>query len=112
MADDAANDGGNRATVAQTLAEVRGLRDFIDARFSDTQRQLNAVEGLPASVAELRAELRALDKREIEADADMQRRVAALENADKDDRSFWRKDVPMIVLTLALVVVTAITLLH
>lgn len=80
MADETSdNTGANRATVAQTLAEVRGLRDFIDARFTDTQRQLDPLAGMPAQVATLRAELRALDAREVEADNDMSDRVSRLE---------------------------------
>ena len=72
-------DNGNRATVAQTLAEVRGLRDFIDARFTDTQRQLDQVTKLPEKVASLETALGALDEREQQADADMDRRMTALE---------------------------------
>lgn len=83
------NDGGNRATVAQTLAEVRGLRDFIDARFNDTQRQLDPLTGLPVQVARLETGLAALDERERQADQDYDRRLDALEQG-KVRASDWK----------------------
>ena len=41
---------GGRATLAVVLAELRGLRDFSDAKFSDLQRQMDSVTGLPIIV--------------------------------------------------------------
>lgn len=109
----------NRATVALVDAKVGivdakvdGVAALIKAENATTRELIAGLQDLPAHVAALRTALEALDEREKQADATMDRRVSALEDDNEDDRSFWRRDVPMIVLTLALVVVTALTLLH
>ena len=103
MADTEAQDAGNRAKVAQTLAEVRGLRDLFKAEISSVQRQLDSVTGLPVEVAMLKEALAALDKREKDSDADMDRRVAALEGNNRGDRNWRRSQLPIILLTVFLV---------
>ena len=89
MSDEQTTDNGNRATVAQTLAEVRGLRDFIDASFKGQQQQLDQLTGLPVKVGKLETALAALDERERQADEDADRRMSALEQG-KTRSADWR----------------------
>lgn len=77
LADDPA--APNRATVAGLDAKLDGLKELVRAETGQIQRQLDAVAGLPVRVATLEANLAALDNRETESDADIDRRVTELE---------------------------------
>lgn len=91
-----ATDGSNgeRATVALVLAEVRGLRDLTDARFSDVQRQLDVTKNLPVAV-------QSLTERVLHSET----RITELEKRD-DKRQDWRKMVlPQVLIGLATVVI-------
>jgi hypothetical protein len=103
LADDpnAVDAQSNRATIAQTLAELRGLRDFADARFSDMQRQLERVEPLPVLTAELKAQ-----------NLDQEKRIAALESGRHADGEWRRTHLPTILLTIGLLVFAGIKALH
>ena len=50
MADDFNTGSKDRATVALISEQVRGLRDLIEAKFTDVQRQLDDLSGLPLIV--------------------------------------------------------------
>jgi len=67
-----------RATNALVLAEIRGLRDFTDAKFADVQRQLDSVSGLPVIVNGLMERMRSYEDR-----------VSDLETIN-DKRREWR----------------------
>lgn len=69
---------GERATNALVLAEIRGLRDFTDAKFTDVQRQLDSVSGLPVIVNGVIERMRSYEER-----------VANLE-AVNEKRREWR----------------------
>lgn len=100
MADESTDQGGNRATIAQTLAEVRGLRDFLDARLGDVQRQLDRVGDLPVTVSALQAQ-----------NYDQEKRIRALEEHAKGDKEWRRTHLPSIVLTAVLAIVGILELL-
>ena len=102
MADLDAQDSSNRATVAQTLAEVRGLRDLVKAETSAIQRQLDTVADLPSRMAKIEEKVEALDERERDSDANMARRVDALENNQTGNRDWRRSQLPIIILTIFL----------
>jgi len=81
-----ADDTPNRATlavvdskVATVDAKVDGLADLIKAEMAATRETIADLKGLPVAVATIRADLHALDRREQDADADMDRRVTAIE---------------------------------
>ena len=52
-----------RPTIATVQATIDGLESFIRATFTDIQRQLDRVVGLPQDVAELRSDVRGIDRR-------------------------------------------------
>jgi len=52
-----------RATVALVLAEIKGLRDFTDAKLTDVQRQLDNVSGLPVIVNGMLERMRRQEER-------------------------------------------------
>lgn len=52
-----------RPTIATVQATIDGLESFIRATFTDIQRQLDRVVGLPQDVAELKSDYRSLDRR-------------------------------------------------
>lgn len=49
-----AEESGDRVTLALVYAELKGTRDWMDARFSDVQRQIDHVSKLPTEVAILK----------------------------------------------------------
>jgi hypothetical protein len=67
---------GERATNALVLAEVRGLRDFTDAKFTDVQRQLDTVSGLPLIVNGLVERMRSYEERIVDLEAVNEKRRA------------------------------------
>lgn len=97
---DSATDGGNRATVAQTLAEVRGLRDFTGARFSDLQRQLDRVENLPVTVSALQAQ-----------NYDQEKRIRALEQHDTVGAEWRRTHLPAMLIAGSSLIATIVFIL-
>lgn len=54
--------GSGRATVALVSEKVDGLRALTEAGFSNLQRQINAVAGLPVAVAKLATRIEALER--------------------------------------------------
>lgn len=96
---DPSHDNSNRATVAQTLAEVRGLRDLMRAEFAATQRQLDAVSSLPVTVAKLQAQ-----------NADQEGRIAVIE-ASIERRGEWRRiHLPTIIFSGVIAAAAIVTL--
>lgn len=72
MSEQAGN--GERATTAIVLAEIRGLRDFTDAKFTDVQRQLDNVSGLPLIVNGLLERMRSYEDRVVDLEAANEKR--------------------------------------
>lgn len=108
-------DSPNRATVALVSEQVRSLSELTRAEFKSVQRQLDGVAGLPAIVVRLQADLAALDKREVETDNVMDRRVTALEAGRANDSNYRRIHLPTIILSCVIAlgtIVTVITQLH
>lgn len=90
----------NRATVALVDAKVgivdakvTGLGELIKSENAATQAAITTLAAdlkpLSVEVATLRANLSALDKREQDADNDMDRRVSAVEAAHTRVVSWW-----------------------
>lgn len=101
MADDSdAPNGSNRATVAQTLTELRGLRDLTRAEFANTQRQLDALTGLPVATTQLRADLEALKAR-----------VADIEGEDRSNSEWRRSHIPTFLLSGCILVLGIVELI-
>lgn len=102
----------NRATVALVDAKIDGLHALVKAGFAGTQRQLDDLTGLPVRVAVLEADLKALREREDQRDEDVALRLSAVEARRSALRTWRWNSLPMILLTLALVVVSAIAIFH
>lgn len=104
MADTDSPDNGNRATIAQTLAEVRGLRDLTRAEFASLQRQMDAVASLPVTVAELKAQ-----------NANQEQRLKALEDEGRGDRDYRRIHLPSLIVSAVIAlgsIAALVTQLH
>lgn len=102
----------NRATVAGVDAKVAGLDAKVDglanlmrAEFAATRERLNPLADLPSRFAALEEKVKALDMRETASDADMDRRVTAIEN--NTSQSTARRWAMAVALTGSLVVVGA-----
>ena len=98
---------GGRATVALVLSEIKGLRDFTDARFNDLQRQLDAMARLPARVD-------AMNERQILLEA----RIKLIEDsdamkstADARKREYRAGTLPLIVLGFLGTIVNVVVVL-
>lgn len=86
----------------QLIAErMRGLRDLTDQGFKDMQRQLDAVSELPARVTALEVSQEALEER-----------VGRVEESGTRGVEWRRGSLPMILLTLAIVVLSLVAILQ
>jgi hypothetical protein len=103
---------GGRATVAQTLSEVRGLRDLTKAEFRSAQRQLDALAGLPIAVQGVKGDLEAHKTMTGERFEKLDDRVDEIEDRGRDNSEWRRTHMPTIITSIVLMVIAIVTLVE
>lgn len=86
-------DDVDNVTLQLVAERIRGLSRLTEQGFTDLQRQLDDVRGLPSIVSQLNSNYGALE-----------RRVTAIEDDRSRGAEFRRGSLPIILLTLALAI--------
>lgn len=92
--------GGERATLALVSEQIRSLRDLVRAEFKDTQRQLDALNTLPVTVA-------SLTERMLQSEV----RITDLEKTAESKRQWRVVSLPAILIGIIGLLLTVIGLL-